>query len=224
MIANYTDIFWRLRFWGCERIDSFADLWRSKAFKDYCHGETYSGVAIEALRALDRLQGLFHDGEYEWERIAIRVCSTIIIKRDASHPLRGSWNEKFVVHRGEWSDTVNLLVLADNGRRPQFVELVPGMTAAHPEMIHAILKENSPERLAAVAGVDCPASSEISARVYDTSEPFDDGTFGDPVLGPSGRIWREIWTYDIAGVTAKVTFEFAEDEGTDERDYRIVEE
>jgi hypothetical protein len=105
---------------------------------------------------------------------------------------------------------VNIMFVAGEQPVPRPVELLPGMTAASPQLMRDALPMVTSGALRTAEKKTPSARNCNQPRVTDTSAPT---VIGDKRSEPNslvGRTWIETWSFDVCGTQANVDVTFSE--------------
>jgi hypothetical protein len=201
-----------------ETLNTSDELAKSRLFMGYLHGTVRNQLVIDFIAATDRKYGQTCNQPYLIRIVSIAVVRPVLIGPGSLAPDDGAWSEKLSAQRCGRSSVVNVMFVAGENPVPRPVELLPGMTAATPDLMRDVLPLATAGALTA-AGKAKPAARECKqARVTDTSEPTIVGDKRSESKGAIGRVWFETWSFDVCGTPAEVKVNFSENlitKGTD---------
>ena len=186
------------------------ELAKSRMFMSYLRGEVRNQLVIDFIAATDRKHGQACNQPYLIRIVSLTVVRPVLIGPGSLAPDDGVWSEKLSAQRCGRTSVVNVMFVAGESPIPRPVELLPGMTAASPDLMRDVLPMATSGALT-VAGKQTPAASQCrQARVTDTSQPTMAGDKRTESKGAIGQTWFETWTFDVCGTPAEVKVNFSE--------------
>lgn len=193
-----------------ETISTHDALPRSALFMGYLQSSARHQLVIDFIGAMDRQYGQACNQPHAIRILTVLVVRPVVINPGKPAPENGAWSEKLSAQRCGRTSVVNILFIAGQGPMPKPVELIPGMTAALPEL----MRDAFPMASAGAMGVaekQKPGSRNCKqVRVTDTSAPTITGDKRAESNGTVGRAWFETWTFDVCGTPAAVRVNFWE--------------
>lgn len=195
-----------------ETLATNEDLPRSQLFMSYLKSGARNQMIIDFIGAMDRNYGQPCNQPHMVQLLNAFVVRPVVINAGKPAPEAGIWSEKLSAQRCGRTSVVNIMFIAGQGPAgmPRPAELLPGMTVASPELMRDSMPMASSGAVLA-ASKQRPAAKECkTTRVTDTSGPTLTGDKRSEPNSIVGRMWFEIWTFDVCGTQAKVTVNFSE--------------
>jgi hypothetical protein len=193
-----------------QRLGTQDDLVQSQLFMGYLRGTLRNQMVIDTVAAMDRKYGQACTQPYLVRMVSITVVRPVLIGPGSLAPDDGIWSEKLSAQRCGRTSVVNILFVAGETPVPRPVELLPGMTAASPELMRDVLPMATAGALGVAEKQKPDARNCKTARVTDTSEPTVTGDKRSEPGSTIGRIWFETWSFDVCGTPAQVKVTFSD--------------
>jgi hypothetical protein len=193
-----------------ETLNTPDDLAKSRLFMGYLQGNVRNQLVIDFVAATDRKYGQACNQPYLIRIVSITVERPVLIGPGSLAPDDGVWSEKLSAQRCGRTSVVNIMFVAGESPVPRPVELLPGMTAASPQLMRDVLPMAMSGAALAVDRQKPGARDCKQVRAIDTSQPT---IIGDKRTEPNsivGRMWFETWTFDVCGTQAQVKVNFSE--------------